>query len=345
MKRGREIEGCHEPRFCERKQCWQRSARGMWAGGMLLLAGMLGGAGGAAGQVVAPGPPDPPSPPAQSMKAKPATLDVEQIIQGIEQNQAAWGRLKGWMVRYVHAREQIEPPPGMLVLYGDNQIVNARKGKWLFASENQAMPANPAHISGRKTWVLWKDGKYTERNQQSIQSRSGEPDLAGNLALNVFYYPNSLFRDFCSDTFTLPAEFWNEDEPSLTLPRCLSAHKKEYRVRGELEEVDSFPCHVLEWPGHDIIWIDDHCGFNVRRRKFFVPSGSMVFEMKASGFEEKAPGIWIPGRQTGITFNPDSAPPQYRGKIMRIVTNTLIEAQIGDVPDAMFNVPQARDSK
>lgn len=282
----------------------------------------------------------PPPRPADVRQARTATLDLQQIIRGIEQNQTAWRQLKGWMVRYVHAREQIDPPPGLLVLYGDNQIVNARKGAWLFASEDQTMVANPAHITGRKTWVLWKDGQYTQRDQDTVITHAGPPDLAGNLALNVFYYPNSLFRDFISDTFPLPAEFWQEDEPSLTLPRCLSAHAKEYRVRRELEEVDSFPCHVLEWPGHDVLWIDDQCGFNVRRRQFFLPSGSPAFEMKASGFEQKAPGIWIPARQTGITYNPDAAPPPYRGKVMRIVTNTLIEARLGDVPDSLFQIPQ-----
>ena len=281
-----------------------------------------------------------PSQPAEGERPKAATLGVAEIIHGIEQNQMAWRQLKGWMVRYVHAREQIDPPPGMLVLYGDNQIVNARKGPWLFASEDQTTVDNPAHITGRKTWVLWRDGEYTERDHQTVTLRSGAPDIAGNLALNVFYYPNSLFRDLISDTFPLPAEFWEDGEASLTLPRCLQAHSKEYRVRKELEEVDSFPCHVLEWPGRDIIWIDDHCGFNVRRRQFFLPSGSMAFEMKASAFDQKAPGIWMPGRQTGIAYNPDTSPAPYRGKIMRVVTNTLVEAKCGDVPDALFQVPR-----
>lgn len=340
--RSRRTRRRYEARLSGPKRGWRHGGWAIAVGLVFLSGGMVAATCRAAAQPLASA-----MPPgaAEGAQPKAATLGLEQIVRGIEQNQAAWLRLKGWMVRYVHAREQIEPPPGMLVLYGDNRIVNARKGPWLFASEDQTIVANPAHITGRRTWVLWKDGRYTERNQGTFISRPGAPDPANNLALNVFYYPNSLFRDFCSDTFTLPAGFWQEAEPSLTLPRCLSAHLKEYHVRGKLEEVDSFPCYVLEWPGHDIIWIDDHCGFNVRRRKFFVPSGSMAFEMKASGFEQKAPGIWIPARQTGITYNPDSSPPPYRGKVMRIVTNTLLEAQIGDVPDTLFQVPQTPDAK
>jgi hypothetical protein len=336
------IGGRHEARIGRLKPSWRHGAWAAAAGLVVLSRGILVAAPGAAAQPIAS---VPPAASAEEAHAKAATLGVEQIIHGIEQNQAAWRGLKGWMVRYLHAREQIDPPPGMLVLYGDNRIVNARKGSWLFASEDQTSVANPAHITGRQTWVLWKDGQYTQRDHETVTSRSGPPDLAANLALNVFYYPNSLFRDFLSDTFPLPAEFWQADEPSLTLPRCLSAHVKEYHVRKEREAVDSFPCHVLEWPGHDIIWIDDACGFSVRRRKFFLPSGSMAFEMKASGFEQKAPGIWIPARQTGITYNPDTCPPQYRGKIMRIATNSLIEARFGDVPDSLFQIPRPPGAK
>ena len=270
-----------------------------------------------------------------------ATLGVEDIIHGIEKNDQAWRQLPGWMFRYVHSREQVDPPPGLLVLYGDNQIVNARKGRWLFECEDQSIVANPAHIGARKTWAALTDEGYAERNGNTLTlwpKLTGV--MEGNLILNTFYYPNSLFRDFLSDFFEFPKEFWEADEPSLTLPRCLTAHRAEYRVRPELEEVDTFPCHVVERAGKDVFWIDDRCGFSVRRRQVFQPSGSIAAEMKASGFQEKAPGIWVPSRQTGITFNPDSAPQPYRGKVMRVVTNTLIEARIGTLPDELFRIPR-----
>lgn len=270
----------------------------------------------------------------------PATLGVDDIIRGIEKNDEAWRKQKSWMVRYVHSREQIDPPPNTLVLYGDNQMVAARKGPWLFASEDQSIVDNPAKISGRKTWVLWRNGQYTQRDHDDVTIRPEAPSLEGNLALSVFYYPNTLMRDFLSDTFVLPDELLDSEEFGLALPRCLVKHRAEYRVREQLEEVDSFPCHVVERAGKDIIWIDNQHGFNIRRRRGFQPSGSILYEGKLSSFEEKAPGIWLPRRQVGVAFNPDTSPEPCRGKVMRIVTNTLLEARFNDLPDTFFEIPR-----
>jgi hypothetical protein len=273
--------------------------------------------------------------------AQPATLGLDDIIRGIQKNDETWHKQKSWMVRYVHSREQIDPPPNFLVLYGDNRMVAARKGPCLFASEDQLMVDNPARITGRKTWVLWKDGQYTDRDHNNVTILSKAPAPGeGNLALNTFYYPNTLMRDFLTDTFDFPDELWETEEFSLMLPRCLVKHRAEYRVRKELEDVDSFPCHVVERPGKDVIWIDEHCGFNFRRRRGFQPSGSILYEGKASSFEEKAPGIWLPQRQIGIAYNPDAAPEPYRGKIMRVVTNTVQEVRFNDLPDDFFEIPQ-----
>lgn len=294
----------------------------------LLAAGLW-----AAGPAAAQGPPIP--------KPAKATLGLDEIIRGIEKHDRAWGQLPGWMFRYVHSREQIDPPPGLLVPYGDNQIVNARKGRWLFESEDQASFSGPMPLGGRQTWAALTNDGYAERDGNTLTLWPKLPGFSdGNLFLNTFYYPNSMFRDFLSDFFQFPPEFWEEDEPSLTLPRCLIAHRAEYKVRPDLEEVDTFPCHVVERAGRDIFWIDANCGFVVRRRQVFQPSGSLAGELKSSGFVEKAPGIWIPTRQTGLTFNPDSSPEPCRGKVMRVVTNTLVEARIGAIPDDLFRIPR-----
>jgi hypothetical protein len=70
--------------------------------------------------------------------ASPARLGLDEIIRGIEANEKAWRAQGSWMVRYVHSRERIDPPPGSLVLYPDNRLTNARKGPWMFAREEQS---------------------------------------------------------------------------------------------------------------------------------------------------------------------------------------------------------------
>jgi hypothetical protein len=277
----------------------------------------------------------------------PAKLGIDEIIQGIEANEKAWRAQKGWMVRYTHSRERIDPPPGSRVLYPDNRMTNARKGPWMFATEDQADGPRLTNISGRKTWVLWKDGIYTERNRQNARIMNGAQVMAdpGALALQTFYYPWSLCRDFLSDTFDVPEALFKDEnsEAAFTLPRCLKADKAEYRIRKDLEEIDGSPCHVIERAGKDVIWLDAEHGYNVRRRTIYWPSGALGVEFKASGFAEKAPGIWLPARQLCVTFNLDTAPPAYRGKVMWVMINRLEEARFGDVPDSLFEVPLPKE--
>jgi hypothetical protein len=277
--------------------------------------------------------------------AVPAKLGIDEIVRGIEANEEAWRAQKSWMVRYTHSRERIDPAPGSKVLYPDNRLTNARKGPWLFAREEQADGPRMSNISGRKTWVLWKDGIYTERVSQNARIMDGMQVMAdpGSLALQTFYYPGALMRDFVSDTFAVPEEFFKESEAALVLPRCLKADKAEYRIRKDLEEVDGSPCHVIERVGKDVIWLDAEHGYNVRRRTVYWPSGALGAEFKASGFAEKARGIWLPARQVSVAFNPDTAPPAYRGKVMFVLINRLEEARFGDVPDSLFEVPLPKE--
>lgn len=272
----------------------------------------------------------------------PATLSLDDIIRGIEKNQEAWRKQRSWMIRYVHTRDLMEPPPGTFVLYGDNTIVNARKGPWIFVSEDMPMIDNPRglpNLTGRKTWALWRDGEYAERDHNNLVLRDKAPGPGEGLIYEAFYYPNGLFLDLLSDAIPAPEGFWDAPEPALSLPRCLVKHRDEYRVRKELEEVDEYPCHVVERPGKDTLWIDARRGFNVRRRR--VDDEPIHFESKASSLREKAPGLWLPHRTLGIQYNPESAPRPLRGKMMRIVTNTLLVARFGDVPDTLFTVPRA----
>ena len=286
------------------------------------------------------------------VKLGPATLGIDEIIGGIEANEKAWRAHASWMVRYTHSRERIDPVPGSLVLYPDSRLTNARKGKWMFAREEQADgqqtygPRPRPTLVGRNTWVLWKEGVYTERDRQNVRIMNGAQVMAdpGALALQTFYYPGTLFRDFLSDTFDIPEAFFKESpEAALVLPRCLRADKAEYRLRKDLEEVDGSPCHVMERAGKDVIWLDAEHGYNVRRRTIYWPSGALCAEFKASGFAEKAPGIWLPARQLSVVFNPDTAPPAYRGKVMFVLINRLEEAQFGDVPDSLFEVPLPKE--
>jgi hypothetical protein len=276
-------------------------------------------------------------------KPSPATLSLDDIIKGVEKNQEVWRAQKSWMVRYTHSRERIDPPPGSFVSYGDNQVVNARKGRWAFLSEDQSMGGDADHMAGRRTWGLWKDKQYTERDHLNVTIHGGQPGES-NLFFNVWLYPMGLCRDSLSDTFSVPEEAYREPEGLwMELPRCLKSYGAHYRVRKDTEDVDGFPCHVVEWAGKDVVWIDPRHGFNFRRRRGFQPSGDLLFEVKASYFKEKSPGIWLPDRQISLTYNMDRDPKDYHGRVAYIMVNALQEARFNDVPDSLFEVPLTKD--
>jgi hypothetical protein len=108
-------------------------------------------------------------------KPSPATLSLDDIINGVEKNQEVWRAQKSCMVRYTHSRERIDPPPATFFSYGDDQVVNARKGLWAFLSEDQSRGGGADNIGGRQTWGIWKDKQYTERNHLNVTIRDGQP--------------------------------------------------------------------------------------------------------------------------------------------------------------------------
>ena len=251
------------------------------------------------------------------------------------------------MVRYTHSRERIDPAPGTFFMYGDNQVVNARKGRGAFLSEEQsrALGGGADDIGGRQTWVLWKDKHYTERNHLDVTIRDGDPG-ASNLFFNVWLYPMSLCRDSLSDTFAIPEEAYQDQEPGglwMEMPRCLKTHRAQYRVREALEDVDGFPCHVVEWAKKDTIWIDHEHGFNVRRRRQFQASGDIAFDFKASAFKERRKGS---GCRTG-SFRSRSTwikpPKNTAGDVSFVLINVLRKARFNDVPDSLFEVPLGKE--
>ena len=57
---------------------------------------------------------------------EPATLDLDSITHGVEKSQevSAPEELDDPLHPFA---QRIDPPPGTLFMYGDNQVVNARK--------------------------------------------------------------------------------------------------------------------------------------------------------------------------------------------------------------------------
>jgi hypothetical protein len=140
-----------------------------------------------------------------------------------------------------------------------------------------------------------------------------------------------------------PRERWKQEALQVSrmflLQRWFRENEAQYRVRSELEPIDGQPCHVVEWPDRDVVWIDATAGYSVRRRIFHYPSGAVAGEFSAWGYREMKPGMWIPLRFDSVIYNRDDAPEAYRQKVAKTVNMTLLEARFDDrVPDELFEV-------
>jgi hypothetical protein len=260
------------------------------------------------------------------------TLDLAALTKGIETSDVLRTQ-KSWMVKYINSRTLIHPPPKAHVVWPDAEVLNARKGAWLYAYVRQPAPDRPAETN--EHWLLLRDGKFTNRIGNSIVPGNDAKQMASYL-----WYPASLMRDSFADVLEIPKLAYVLDpELSKVLPWCLQAHKDKYQVRKQLEEIDGSKCHVVERLGHDVLWIDAQHGFQVRRRTLFQASGQPLSEFRATDFRERAPGVWLPTRQLAVAFNFDSDPKEYQGRVRFVLTNTLVDARFNDLPDDFFVVP------
>jgi hypothetical protein len=280
-------------------------------------------------------------------RAEPATLTLDDIIRGLQATEERWLKLENWMIHYWHVRDLKDPAPGTDAEFPPMEKVNARKGKVFYAYEKQGLSrkANPHADPNTKveTWVLWKDGVCLERHNDNV-SVLPEPST---IAYQMYFFTGWLFLDLQQD-MEVRSEYlrkiYKSNRPSdvmadYILPRCLVTYRSEYRVRPQLEMVDGHPCHVLERPNHDVIWIDPAINFMARRRLVYKPAGHLGADITHTDYQQKAPGIWIPSRSKSLAYNGHTAPEAYRTKVRDVAQNVLVTARFNDVPDSVYNVP------
>jgi hypothetical protein len=269
-----------------------------------------------------------------------AKLGLEDVIAGLEKSEKAWRSLKSWMLRYEHARDAINF--SLPVVYRPHDVVNARKGNWLYASWTPVAGGDKAqgYYNDSRLWLLWKDGKYTERIYDGVSTRVKDELLkagSSSFLYQVWWYPTELGVDIVSDAFPFQPEY-KEGPPSHLLARYLKSNKEKFRVRKTLDLVDKVPCHVVEWPDREVFWIDAEKGMSVRRRTVLGRRGdSLAHEFKAFEIRERSPGIWLPDRQVTVTFTGRIG--EKESKVERLITSTLKEARFNDLPDDFFKVP------
>jgi hypothetical protein len=114
------------------------------------------------------------------------------------------------------------------------------------------------------------------------------------------------------------------------------AASSSYVVRPFLEQVGTHQCHVLEYPGHDRLWLDCDRYCAVMAREVMDPdSGKPWRRLEMDMHRELQPGIWVPTRMRHVEWRTDGR----SGKATRIVDIGLkiVDAQVNcDLPDGLF---------
>ena len=275
------------------------------------------------------------------------TLDIDGLLQGMRATARHFDPRVSTF--HIQARQECEafdetgrPIPGQAFW---REEAYARKKDMVFSHSKTKGQSNP---NPDEEWNVWRDRVTTQKTLDSIFIH---PNLLPQ-CWNRSTYTDSLFMDCYQDLeFTSPSDV----KPDIKRPSDVHVHKlpgmveenrAKYKLRPRLEAVDGFPCHVLEWPGIDIIWLDAAHGFVARKRQFSYDSKHLGLVWLNRDLEEYAPGFWLPktqviDRYTSAHAPLEDGPPKLRS---RYVTR-LLKADFTPKADDFFQVPIADDER
>jgi hypothetical protein len=265
-----------------------------------------------------------------------ATKSVEELIEGMSAFEARFLGLDSWWIEYEHSRKYTEGPQRP-----DRRLMNARRGGIAFASEEDTTGPNV----GEKIWYLWRDNvsvHYDTGAQYLIYPSKHV------LLFQIYHYTDKLFLDtYVGDTIVDPqiadqmgGASYSDTFRKFALPHSVVRNQDDFVVRAKLEIVDGDPCHVLELPDKDVLWIDTEHGFICKRRIQYAEPGVKVASWENSDLFEAASGMWLPRTQRRVFYFFENEPAELRGQVRLAELNQLISAKLGGVPLESFVVPR-----
>lgn len=278
----------------------------------------------------------------------PARLGVEQLVEGL----SGFARhfdptVSNYYVLFkeeceaLDASGSVDPAKGYWTEY---EV--ARKNGMAFVHKVLKMAAED---SVEEEYIAWRDGITAKKRRDGVTLL---PNLMPE-CFNTCPYTQSLFVDCYRDMkFTSPTHQTDpeiegpSDEMFYTLPRIVVENRAKYRVRPALELVDGHPCHVLEWPGRDVVWVDDQRGFVPLRRKFSLDEKHPAHEWFNRDLVRQSPGFWVPMSQVNNRYVfPDYPLDERPNSVKRRYTTRVLKIDFTERPDEFFQVPVAKDER
>jgi len=267
-----------------------------------------------------------------------ATQTTQQLIEGMERFASKFLSISKWEIHYshkkvFHASPRFFRPPDHPI---EQNVVNAMSdGDMLAILGTKNRDDNDVY--------LYKDGLSVEYDEGTY-SYAIIPDFSVQL-VSHFRYTDMVFIDIYQGKEIkepLLAEILNTPHPSeakfFTLPRQVILDKSEYRIRNTIESVDGWPCHVLERPGLDIIWLDVEHGYIARRRESYQKPGMLEYIVQNKDLQEYSDGLWLPRTQTCELYC-SAIHPEVAGKLSQIQTNIVEKMMFGDSVSKSFVAP------
>lgn len=233
---------------------------------------------------------------------------IDAIIAGLAKISAAFDPSNGqFRIESRQDREQLNED-GKITATGWVEVECARRGRDL-----------RAHIIGKSgndvkevdENIVWLGGVCTRRIKDA-DSITIFPHLVSQ-ALGCFHFTDQIFVDaYGLLEWTSPTEqrLHEGRSPSeqffLALPRIIVENRREYKLWRDTDPVEGDQCLIIEWPGHDRIWIDATHGYLVRRREFTAKEGASFLVWSNRELSEVRPGLWLPKFEEQLRYHSSS---------------------------------------
>ncbi len=280
---------------------------------------------------------------------RPVTQSIEQITDGMARLDEQFDVKKHSYVieyektgRYFGFKEQAEPRRV------SSRAVHTRKGQKIALYFRNADDAEGLN-KNEEAWFVW-DGKICSRKYGSTLDYYS---YLNPVILNYFEF----FRAIDVDVYRHVDAPYSPDSPTPSSavysanqfdaePRMLRENFKHYRLRPEQELIDGAWCHVLEWPGYDVAWVDPARSYIPLRREYRI-RGMLRSVRLNKELKRLANGLWLPGLSETTTYVLPAGPQGKLkpGEVAYDQTLKLISARFDNVPDSAFKLPVGPDEQ
>jgi len=232
---------------------------------------------------------------------RPATLTAEELRQRLVESHAC---IRAWYVEYESARELSTGEPKEAYLH---RVVAAK------------VPDHFFHWSTHGTrWLGWREDPYQQRLTLNPSKAVIERPFDHQFRLLSLApdapLPGTMPREF----LFLALGWWSfpKRPPPLLAGRvpCVLpaiAASPKYVVNPQQEMVRGRWCHILEYPGHDRLYLDCDRGCAILAREVFDPNKEILVQrIESSEHREVQPGIWVPFEFRNMLFDTARSKPE-----------------------------------